>query len=532
MKAKFTVMLAALLMLFCMSANAQKALKGDVNGDGVVDNADIEEVTKIITGDSDNPNGDVNGDGRVNVADIVNIVDISENPPVANPVITFSVKIANNTDVSVTLDGDVVFILGNPDHNGSYLGWEGSFNYTDHIRFSNTTVTLAAGETKTFNGLTWKDDESGFGMGEKSPLDLNLFETAGCSRNVLLSADGKNDVVMCDNMDPGIIFRDGGTYDIIISSAPSPVDPSPVDPEPVNPGNPVININVNITNNTGSPLALDGRLRFVLGNPDHNGTYYGGYMGDYLRTDNIYFSPTSIVLGAGETRSFTDLSWRDADTGCGLGETSPLNPGRLPILDDQGGIAYARNVLMYIGGRSDLVLCDNLSSSIVFKDGETYDIVVSGGSAPAPQPVSGGTNPVISFGVRITNAHGSPLSLDGRLRFVLGNPDHNGTYYGGYMGDYLRTDNIWFSSTPIVLGAGETREFYGLSWRDADTGYGLGETSPLNPGRLPIYSDDGGIAYARNVLIYIGGRSDLILCDNLSGSLIFQQDGMYDIVIR
>ena len=217
---------------------------------------------------------------------------------------------------------------------------------------------------------------------------------------------------------------------------------SQTEPEikPVVAGNPVININVNITNNTGSPQYLDGRLRFVLGNPDHNGTYYGGFRGDYFRTDNIYFSPTSIVLGAGETRSFTNLSWRDADTGCGLGETSPLNPGRLPILDDNGGIAYARNVLIYIGGRSDLVLCDNLSSNIVFKDGETYDIVISGGSAPAPQPVSG-TNPVISFGVRITNAHGSGLTLDGRLRFVLGNPDHNGTYYGGFRGDYLRTDN-------------------------------------------------------------------------------------------
>ena len=103
MKAKFTVMLTALLMLFCMSANAQKTLKGDVNGDGVVDNADIEEVTKIITGDSDNPNGDVNGDGRVNVADIVNIVDIIENPPAANPVITFSVKITNNANDNIFL---------------------------------------------------------------------------------------------------------------------------------------------------------------------------------------------------------------------------------------------------------------------------------------------------------------------------------------------------------------------------------------------------------------------------------------------
>ena len=346
MKTKFTVLLTALLMLSGLSAQAQdsqndvkddsseqtqNAVEGDVNGDGVVDKEDIEEVIKIITGDSDNANGDVTCDGKVNVADIVAIVNIMM-PPTEPP-------------------------------TGS------------------------------------------------QPEPQPQTEPQADSQD---SQDSQE------------------------SQTGSQTEP---EIKPVVAGNPVININVNITNNTGSPQYLDGRLRFVLGNPDHNGTYYGGFRGDFFRTDNIYFSPTSIVLGAGETRRFTNLSWRDADTGCGLGETSPLNPGRLPILDDHGGIAYARNVLMYIGGRSDLVLCDNLSSNIVFKDGETYDIVISGGSAPAPQPVSGGTNPVISFGVRITNAHGSPLYLDGRLRFVLGNPDHNGTYYGGFRGDYLRTDN-------------------------------------------------------------------------------------------
>ena len=444
MKTKFTVLLTALLMLWGLSAHAQdsqddvkddsteqtqSAVEGDVNGDGEVNKEDIEEVIKIITGDSDNANGDVTGDGKVNVADIVAIVNIMM-PPAEPP-------------------------------TGSLPG--------SQPEPQPQTEPQAEPQTDSQDSQESQESQTG----------------------------------------------------------------SQTEPEikPVVAGNPVININVKITNNTGSPQYLDGRLRFVLGNPDHNGTYYGGFRGDYFRTDNIYFSPTSIVLGAGETRSFTNLSWRDADTGCGLGETSPLNPGRLPILDDNGGIAYARNVLIYIGGRSDLVLCDNLSSNIVFKDGETYDIVISGGSAPTPQPVSG-TNPVISFGVRITNAHGSDLTLDGRLRFVLGNPDHNGTYYGGFRGDYFRTDNIWFCSGSVYLAPGETRTFYGLSWRDADTGCGLGETSPLNPGRLPIRSDDGGIAFARNVLIYIGGRSDLILCDNLSGSLIFQQDGMYDIVIR
>lgn len=142
--------------------------------------------------------------------------------------------------------------------------------------------------------------------------------------------------------------------------------------------NPVVNISIRIKNNHGSPLTLDGRLRFVIGNPDHNGHYFcdSKYRGDYLRTDNIWFSTSPVSLENGESRTFSNLSWRDADTGCGLGETSPLNPGRLPILDDHGGIAYARNVLIYINERSDQILCDNMSNSIIFQEGQTYDITI------------------------------------------------------------------------------------------------------------------------------------------------------------
>ena len=95
MKTKITVLLTALLMLVGMSAHAQdsqgdvkddsteqaqSAVEGDVTGDGKVDKDDIEEVVKIITGDSDNANGDVTGDGKVNVADIVAIVRIMMTP--------------------------------------------------------------------------------------------------------------------------------------------------------------------------------------------------------------------------------------------------------------------------------------------------------------------------------------------------------------------------------------------------------------------------------------------------------------------
>ena len=536
MKTKFTIMLTALLMLFCMGANAQEALKGDVTGDGKVDNADIEEVVNIIVGESQNANGDVNGDEVVNVADIVTIVNIMNAPVEGNPVITFSVELVNNTGSDVTLDGDMKFVLGNPDHNGYELGWAGPYNDTEPITFSETPVTIKAGKSRTFDGLRWEDADTNMGMGEKSPLDPQLFETANRSNNVFVYVGGDENAVLCESMDPSIIFTQGGKYTItLINSGSDPVNPSA--------GNPVINIGVNITNNTSSPVTLDGRLRFVLGNPDHNGNYYGGYPGPYIRTDNIWFSgsegnPNPITLNPGENRTFTNLSWRDADTGLGLGETSPLNPNQLPILDDQGGIAYARNILIYTDGRSDVTLCENLSANTVFKEGSVYDISItsaSGGSTPGPVNPGAG-NPVINIGVNITNNTDAPVTLDGRLRFVLGNPDHNGNYFGGYPGPYIRTDNIWFSGSegnpnPITLNPGENRTFTNLSWRDADTGLGLGETSPLNPNQLPILDDQGGIAYARNILIYTDGRSDVTLCDNLSANTVFQDGSVYDISI-
>ena len=539
MKTKFTIMLTAFLMLFCVGAHAQSSLKGDVNGDGFVNETDIKEVVKIITTPSQTENtegvsvvpGDVTGDGFVTVVDIVSIVNIMK----ANPVISFSVNLINNTGSDVTLDGKIQFVLGNPDSQGFQLGWTGDYNITeDPIVFSKEPVVIPNGQSMKFEGLTWEDKDSGKGMGGKSPATDEQITASQLPRNVVVFVNGNSEVVMCDNMATTIVFEGGGVYDVILSSNSEP-GPGPVNPEA---GNPVINIGVKITNNTDAPVTLDGRLRFVLGNPDHNGNYFGGYKGLYIRTDNIWFSNVPISLNPGETVSYDNLSWQDADTGLGLGETSPINPSYLPILDEHGEVAYARNVLIYTNNRSDVTLCENLSANTVFKEGGIYDISITsaaGGSTPGPVNPGAG-NPVINIGVNITNNTDAPVTLDGRLRFVLGNPDHNGNYFGGYAGPYIRTDNIWFSGSegnpnPITLNPGENRTFTNLSWRDADTGLGLGETSPLSPSYLPVLDDQGGIAYARNILIYTDGRSDVTLCDNLSANTVFQDGSVYDISI-
>ena len=53
-----------------------EGLKGDVNGDGAVDVADISAVISVMAGAADYTAADVNGDGAVDVADISNIISI------------------------------------------------------------------------------------------------------------------------------------------------------------------------------------------------------------------------------------------------------------------------------------------------------------------------------------------------------------------------------------------------------------------------------------------------------------------------
>jgi hypothetical protein len=493
MKTKFTIMLTAFLMLFCVSANAQ-ALKGDVNGDGVVDDADIEEVVKIITGTSqlENPSivGDVTGDGFVNVADIVSIVNI-KNTPVANPAITFSVKIVNKTDVPLTLDGNLMFVLGNPDHNGNYLGWDGAFNHSDPIRFSDTAVTLAAGETKTFEGL------KGDFMGEKSPVDPTQLEAAKCPRNVVLYVNGNIGDVLCDNMDTSIIFEEGGIYEINITSAPA-IEPAPVDPN--------ISINLNIVNQSGETVSLDGDVVFVLGNPDVYGNYHG-WEGTYNRTEHMNFNTGALTLGSGESRVVT-ISGE-------LGGRSPLNPS---LLSTAG---RPRNILLYVGGNSEIVLADNMDSGIVFQNGETYNVVISSASSSNPDPTPVNPTPIpgesnISINLNIVNQSGETVSLDGDVVFVLGNPDVYGNYHG-WEGTYNRTDHMNFNTGALTLGSGESRVVT-ISGE-------LGGRSPLNPSLLST------AGRPRNILLYVGGNSEIVLADNMDSGIVFQNGETYNVVI-
>jgi hypothetical protein len=70
--------LLAVMMFASISVFAQgvEPIKGDVNGDGRVDVADIANIIDIMAKGTNNPQADVNKDGTVDVADIAAIIDI------------------------------------------------------------------------------------------------------------------------------------------------------------------------------------------------------------------------------------------------------------------------------------------------------------------------------------------------------------------------------------------------------------------------------------------------------------------------
>ena len=59
-------------------------VKGDVNGDGEVNIADVNAVIKVILGGESNLNADVNNDGEVNIADVNAVINIILNPEPAD----------------------------------------------------------------------------------------------------------------------------------------------------------------------------------------------------------------------------------------------------------------------------------------------------------------------------------------------------------------------------------------------------------------------------------------------------------------
>ena len=142
MKRIYLFVLSALMMLMSTSAMAQsETVKGDVNGDGVVDVADIAAVIKIMT-----ENGSIEKKyywyvGQENPASMTSI----------SPIVT------DNTSPGWRLIGTSV-----PTYSASKMLWEGSVNpivtgttkQIIYVAIPNSTIKLRDGDGNVVDNYT------------------------------------------------------------------------------------------------------------------------------------------------------------------------------------------------------------------------------------------------------------------------------------------------------------------------------------------------------------------------------------------
>ena len=137
-------------------------------------------------------------------------------PPIGTDVNIF-VKITNKSKNAIALNGELQFLLANPDKEGTYHGWQGVYNRTDAIIFSNSIVTFNSGESKLFENILVPE------IGGRSLVTADLAATTKYKTNVLLYGTNNNyDAVPVDNMPSDFYFTNNGTYEIVISDKEAP----------------------------------------------------------------------------------------------------------------------------------------------------------------------------------------------------------------------------------------------------------------------------------------------------------------------
>lgn len=119
------------LMLLPMLASAQNA-KGDANGDGEVNIADIVEIVNFITGNASEDFieacADANGDGFVNADDIVTIVGLMKENGSQTPSGEVTIKLNDNSKVLAYWSDDKSAITASPLKEGDVFS-----NYSCNI---------------------------------------------------------------------------------------------------------------------------------------------------------------------------------------------------------------------------------------------------------------------------------------------------------------------------------------------------------------------------------------------------------------
>ena len=291
----------------------------------------------------------------------------STDPSTSEEVININVRITNNRSSAVTLDGDLQFVFANPDKNGNYHGtnddgspYTGTYNRSGHLRFSTSPVTIQAGQSMTF---AMNNVEIG-GRNPLEPSKITWTIDKRAPRNVMLYVDGNSSTVLADNMDPNIVFVNGGTYDIVIpnsNSSTRSVTTSETDnvETSTRAATGDVTTTVTIVNNSGASKTFDGRVCFIT-----YGTYVG-YTG-YFRMKGTC-SGASLTIPAGGSQTYTVLFAKDNN------QTPSVAAGMHFASQAQRG-QFQSNNGYYING--NCYTCNDFSTNDTFRDGGIYTMTI------------------------------------------------------------------------------------------------------------------------------------------------------------
>lgn len=131
-----------------------------------------------------------------------------QNPTPQDEDCCINITIRNESQRTVSLNGQMCLVLENPDKNGVYYGWDGPYNRTGHIMFDAGGLVLNPGEEYTYTGIEMKNDD--VVVRGRNPLPADLLPVAGRPSNVLLyDLDGSSDNFVPAPIDSDIIFEDG-----------------------------------------------------------------------------------------------------------------------------------------------------------------------------------------------------------------------------------------------------------------------------------------------------------------------------------
>ena len=426
-----------------------------------------------------------------------------DNPSESGTTIFLNLNNTSNSDV--TIEGTLRFVLANPDKNGEYHGWNGLYNRTDHIKFSNSQITIGRGQSRV---ITIVSDQ----IDGRSPASREAAASGGYSSNVLLYVGDNSSIVKCDMMATNYVFQNGGSYNInIISNSSSQSGTSGSGSETTPSSGSEVYTNVTIVNNSGFTKTFDGRVCFI--------TYgsYDGYTGYFRIKGTCSGSDFTIANGSSKTYKITFAKDNNQTPSVAIGMRFATQAQRGQFQSNNG---------YYVNG--SCYTCNDFNYNDTFRAGGSYTMTIptnthewsstsssNNSSSSTPNTTNQPTTGSVTTTVTIVNNTGAAKTFTGRVCFIT-----YGTY-DSYTGYFRIKGNCSGADLTIPAGGSKTYTVTFPKDNNQTPSVAIGMNFASQVQRNQFKSNNG----------YYMADGGCYTCNDFSTSDTFRNGGQYTMVI-